>query len=89
MADVTLTNTHINTLKQTADMVAKFPFLSLGMSQKTGCCHKGRFTPDYDGIRRAIIALPPDKQAEFKKALNAHKLFVDVREDSRAKRVEI
>lgn len=87
MADVTIDNGRLNTLRQDPKMVAKFPFLTLSLTRTSGCCNKSQVTPDFNGMRRAIVALQMDKRAELKQALNVDKLTVDVQDGARIERV--
>jgi hypothetical protein len=88
MADVTIDNGKLNTMRQNPDMVKKFPFLLASVTTKSGCCGKGQtMLPDYDGMRRAIVQLSPEKKVELKQTLGAEKLTVDFREGGRVRSV--
>jgi len=88
--EVILDNSKLNALRANHDMTAKFPFLMLNASKKSGCCGRGPTTvPDYNAIKLALSNQPLDKKAEFKKALNAEKLTFHVQEGTQIKTVTI
>lgn len=84
MAEVSIDNGKLNTMRQDHALVAKFPFLSLSITRSAGCCGKGTtLLPDFNGMRRAIVQLSPEKKKELKEALGADKLTVDFQEGPR------
>jgi hypothetical protein len=90
MADVSIDNGKLNTMRQDQAMVKKFPFLSLSITRSSGCCGKGTtLLPDFNGMRRAIVQLSHEKKTELTEALGAEKLTVDFQEGTRVHSVTI
>lgn len=90
-AEMVLDNGRLNKMRGDSNIVAQFPFLLISMPRKTGggCCHKATVVPDFNAMRRAIVALPLDKRQAFKLAIGASKLTIQVLQGARVETVVI
>lgn len=90
MADVTIDNGKLNTMRQNAALLKQFPFLALSVTRTSGCCNKSvTLISDFNGMRRAIVQLSAEKKKELKEALGADKLTVEFQEGTRVHSVTL
>jgi len=88
MRKMVIDNSRINILASNRDLLQKFPFL--GRKVETQCCGGRRqLTPDYDGIRSAIASLPEETRKQFKMAIGCSAVSVFVKDQGRAREVNI
>lgn len=89
MKEATLNNSMLNKMRMNPQLVARFTFLTMTMSQQGGCCRKSKIVPDFEGMKRAIVALPPDQREVLKQATGFVKLNVLVQQGAKVETVSI
>jgi len=80
-----LENSYIGRLLLNPTIIAEFPFFITKVQTRTCCGRVCSDLPDFEHIRKSVVALPDDRKARFKEILQAEEVLVHYNDNGQVK----